>query len=295
MSSASPGSEAPFSPPVARRRRLRVQSVLYLLTAATTFAAGVVGWQPMLLGFDDDMLAQLPACWPRGLLYMAAVMAVLTAHEAGHFVAARWHGIPATLPFFLPVPILLTGTLGAVIGMEGSRANRRQLFDIAIAGPIAGLVVALPVMAAGMLVGSPSAESPFALSPLARGMLAIVRPGAEGMEPNALFMAGWVGLLVTGLNMVPVSQLDGGHVSYAIFGGRSKWIARSVLAAAVVGIAVYGLYNWIAMVVIVMLMGTDHPPIRDDGRPLGPVRIATGLVALLIPIVTFMPEPLRID
>jgi membrane-associated protease RseP (regulator of RpoE activity) len=269
--------------------------MLYAFTAATTFAAGVVGWQPMLLGFDDDVLAQLPTGWLRGLLYMVAVMAVLTAHEAGHFIAARWHRNPATLPFFLPVPILLTGTLGAVIGMEGSRANRRQLFDIAIAGPIAGLVVALPVMAAGMFVGSPAEASPFALSPLARGMLAIVRPDATAIEPNALFMAGWVGLLVTGLNMVPVSQLDGGHVSYAIFGGRSKWIARSVLAAAVAGIALYGLYNWIAMVVIVMLMGTDHPPIRDDGRPLGLVRTAAGLLALLIPIVTFMPEPLRIE
>lgn len=295
MSSASPGSEPSFAPPVIRRRRLRVQAALYALTAATTFAAGVVGWQPMLLGFDDDVLAQLPTGWLRGLLYMVAVMAVLTAHEAGHFIAARWHRIPATLPFFLPVPILLTGTLGAVIGMEGSRANRRQLFDIAIAGPIAGLVVALPVMAAGMFVGSPAEASPFALSPLARGMLAIVRPDATAIEPNALFMAGWVGLLVTGLNMVPVSQLDGGHVSYAIFGGRSKWIARCVLAAAVAGIALYGLYNWIAMVVIVMLMGTDHPPIRDDGRPLGLVRTVIGLLAFLVPIVTFMPEPLRIE
>jgi len=298
MPAATSWSEPPFPPDsVGRaRRRLRVQATLYLLTACTTFAAGVVGWQPMLLGFDDDVLARSGAEWPRGLLYMVAVMAVLTAHEAGHFIAARWHRIPATLPFFLPVPILLTGTLGAVIGMEGSRANRRQLFDIAIAGPIAGLVVALPVMAAGMALGAPSPESPFALSPLARWMLAAVRPdAAAGIEPNALFMAGWVGLLVTGLNMIPVSQLDGGHVSYAIFGRQSKWIARGMLAAAVVAIALYGLYNWIAMVVIVMLMGTDHPPIRDDGRPLGLARIVLGLLAFLIPIVTFMPEPLRIE
>jgi membrane-associated protease RseP (regulator of RpoE activity) len=123
-----------------------------------------------------------------------------------------------------------------------------------------------------------------------------VRPdAAPGIEPNALFLAGWVGLLVTGLNMMPVSQLDGGHVSHAIFGRWSKWIARSVLAAAVVGIAAYGLYNWIAMVVIVLLMGADHPPIRDDGRPLGLARTVLGLVALMIPIATFMPEPLLIE
>ena len=277
-------------------RRLRLQALLYLLTCLTTFAAGVVGWEPMLLGFDDDMLAQLGQQWPRGLAYMVAVMAVLTAHEAGHFIAAWWHRIPATLPFFLPVPVLLTGTLGAVIGMEGSRANRRQLFDIALGGPLAGLVVAIPVMAVGMLLGTPSDSSPFALSPLARWMLATVRPdAAEGIEPNALFMAGWVGLLVTGLNMIPVSQLDGGHVSYAIFGRQSKWVARGVLAGAVVAIALLGLYNWIAMVVIVMLIGTDHPPIRQDGRPLWLVRTTLGLFALLIPVVTFMPEPLLIE
>lgn len=277
-------------------RRLRLQALLYLLTCLTTFAAGVVGWEPMLLGFDDDMLPKLGQQWPRGLAYMVAVMAVLTAHEAGHFIAAWWHRIPATLPFFLPVPVLLTGTLGAVIGMEGSRANRRQLFDIALAGPIAGLVIAVPVMAVGMLFGTPSDSSPFALSPLARWMLATVRPdAAAGIEPNALFMAGWVGLLVTGLNMIPVSQLDGGHVSYAIFGRQSKWVARSVLAGAVVAIAVLGLYNWIAMVVIVMLMGTDHPPIRQDGRPLGLLRTTLGLFALLIPVITFMPEPLLIE
>ncbi|MFO0424641.1 MAG: site-2 protease family protein, partial [Planctomycetia bacterium] len=191
-----------ISPP----RRLRPQAILYLATAATTFAAGVAGWQPVVLGIDDNLATEIAPHWQRGLAYMAAVMAVLSAHEAGHFIAARLHRIPATLPFFIPVPVLLTGTLGAVIGMEGSRANRRQLFDIAIAGPIAGLVVALPVLAAGMLAGTPAAESPFATPPVARWMLGLLRPdiaAGTSIKPNALFMAGWVGLLVTGLNMIP--------------------------------------------------------------------------------------------
>ncbi|MFN5755675.1 MAG: site-2 protease family protein [Planctomycetia bacterium] len=283
-----------ISPP----RRLRPQAILYLATAATTFAAGVAGWQPVVLGIDDNLAAEIAPHWQRGLAYMAAVMAVLSAHEAGHFIAARLHRIPATLPFFIPVPVLLTGTLGAVIGMEGSRANRRQLFDIAIAGPIAGLVVALPVLAAGMLAGTPAAESPFATPPVARWMLGLLRPdiaAGTSIEPNALFMAGWVGLLVTGLNMIPVSQLDGGHVSHAIFGARSNWIARAILLAAIAAIILLGRYNWIAMVVIVALMGTDHPPIRDDGRPLGLARTMLGLFSLLIPIVTFMPEPLLFE
>jgi membrane-associated protease RseP (regulator of RpoE activity) len=149
-----------------------------------------------------------------------------------------------------------------------------------------------------MLCGTPTAESPFATPPVARWMLSLLRPdivAGTSIEPNALFMAGWVGLLVTGLNMIPVSQLDGGHVSHAIFGARSNWIARAILLAAIAAIILLGRYNWIAMVVIVALMGTDHPPIRDDGRPLGLARTMLGLFSLLIPIVTFMPEPLLFE
>jgi len=279
-------------------RGLRLHAILYLATAATTFAAGVAGWEPVVLGIDDDLAGQLGVHWQRGILYMVAVMGVLTAHEAGHFVAAAVHRIPATLPFFIPVPVLLTGTLGAVIGMEGARANRRELFDIAIAGPIAGLVVILPVLAAGMIVGTATDASPFATPPVAVWMQSLLRPdlgAAQSIAPNPLFMAGWVGLLVTGLNMIPVSQLDGGHVSYAVFGRRAHWIARGILLAAITAIVVLGRYNWIAMVVIVAFMGTDHPPIREDGRPLGLGRTLLGLVSLLIPIVTFMPEPLLFE
>lgn len=269
-----------------------------MLTAATTFAAGVVGWQPVLWGVDADVYPALDAHWQRGLLYMAAVMTVLTAHEAGHFIAARIHGIPATLPFFIPVPVLLTGTLGAVIGMEGSRANRRQLFDIALAGPLAGLVVAVPALVAGIATGSGSVDNPFALPPLARWLLAAVRPDLPAggtIAPNALFMAGWVGLLVTGLNMIPISQLDGGHIAYAVFGRRGNWLARGMLLAAIAAIVCLRQDNWIAMVVVVTLLGVDHPPIRDEIRPLGPLRTVVGILAFLIPLVTFMPEPLTLD
>jgi membrane-associated protease RseP (regulator of RpoE activity) len=279
-----------------RPSRLRLQSLLYLLTCLTTFAAGAVGWQPLVLGVDE-VGGAIAAHWSRGIAYAAAVMAVLTAHEAGHFIAARLHGIPATLPFFIPVPVLLTGTLGAVIGMEGARANRRQLFDIALAGPVAGLVVAIPLLALGLLVGDTPADNPFALAPLARWIQAAVRPelvGEATVAPNAAFMAGWVGLLVTGLNMLPISQLDGGHVCRAVFGRFGNVVARGFLLAAIAAVVVTGQFNWVVMLVIVTLMGVDHPPIRDDGRPLGVVRTCLGLAAFLIPLVTFMPEPLRV-
>ncbi len=281
-----------------RRPRARLQVLLAILTCLTTFAAGAVGWQPLILGVDDTAIASsVLANWDRGLLYMAAVLAVLGAHEAGHFIAARLHGIPATLPFFIPMPILLTGTLGAVIGMEGSRADRRQLFDIAIAGPLAGLVVAIPLLAIGLQLGDAGEPNPFALAPLAGWLQSLLRPeltmGAT-VEPNACFMAGWVGLLVTGLNMIPVSQLDGGHICYAVFGRAGNWVARATLIAAILGVIVSGQDNWVALVVLVTFLGVDHPPIREDSQPLDPFRTALGVASFIIPILTFMPEPLRL-
>ena len=278
-------------------RRLLLQGVLYLLTAVTTFSAGVVGWEPLVLGVDADVAGGLAEHGLRGLVYMLAVLAVLTAHEAGHFIAATVHGIPATIPFFLPVPVLLTGTLGAVIGMDGSRATRRELFDIAIAGPLAGLAIAIPALMAGMAWAEPSAESLFSLPLGGQWLLGWMRPDLAGalIRPNALFMAGWVGLLVTGLNMMPMSQLDGGHVIYALFGERSKWLARGVLLAAIAAIIVTGRTNWTLMVVLVTLIGIDHPPVHDEGPPLDRRRTALGLLSLLIPVLTFMPEPLLLD
>lgn len=294
--SSAPDLESLLRAP--RRPPVRLQGLLYVLTGLTTFAAGAVGWRPLLLGVDD-VAVDVAGNWQRGLAYMAAVMAVLTAHEAGHFIAARLHRIPATLPFFIPVPILLTGTLGAVIGMEGARANRRQLFDIALAGPLAGLAVALPLVAYGLLAGGgPDADNPFAMPPLARWLQGVVRPdlpAASSVAPNWALMAGWVGLLVTGLNLIPLSQLDGGHICRAVFGPRGDWVARTVLLASMAAVVVAGRYNWVVMLVLVTLMGVDHPPIRDEHRPLGVWRTVLGLTAFLIPLVTFMPEPMRLD
>lgn len=301
MASADFHSPSELEILLAQRRppRARLQALLYLLTSLTTFAAGAVGWRPLLLGVDDAGIAEaVTGHWGRGLLYMAAVMAVLTAHEAGHFVAARLHGIPATLPFFIPMPILLTGTLGAVIGMEGSRADRRQLFDIAVAGPLAGLVVAVPLLALGLWWGTADGTNPFALAPFAVWLQALLRPDlAPGttVAPNPLFMAGWVGMLVTGLNMIPVSQLDGGHICYAVFGRRGNWVARATLIAAILAVVISGRLNWVALVVIVTFLGVDHPPIREERVPLGPVRTALGLAMFAIPVLTFMPEPLLLD
>jgi membrane-associated protease RseP (regulator of RpoE activity) len=112
------------------------------------------------------------------------------------------------------------------------------------------------------------------------------------VEPNAFFMAGWVGLLVTGLNMIPVSQLDGGHICYAVFGRAGNWIARGSLIASIVAVIISGQDNWVALIVLVTFLGVDHPPIRSEGQRLDPFRTALGIAAFAIPILTFMPEPL---
>ena len=275
--------------------RIRLQIYLFLGTCLTTFAAGTVGWQPVVLGFYGGFTNDLTEHWLRGLIYMVSVMAILTAHEAGHFLAAWRHRIPATLPFFLPLPVMLTGTLGAVIGMEGSRADRKQLFDIALAGPLAGLLVAVPVFAIGLTLAQPADSSLFSMPLLASWLLRLVRPDlptGQVLTPNAFLLAGWVGFLVTGLNMIPLSQLDGGHILHALFGQRSCWVTRSVLLGAITAIILTGADHWVLMVVIITFMGVDHPRIRNESQPLGTARTILGLGSFVIPVITFMPEPL---
>ncbi len=222
-------------------------------------------------------------------------------HEMGHFVTTLIHRIPASLPYFIPLPISPIGTMGAVIGMDGMRADRREIFDIGLAGPIAGLVVALPVMWVGIekLDLTQQGIGPFALDlPLTvRMMMDYLQP--KGYQPgqmiwfsqfNPYFMAGWVGLLITGLNMLPVSQLDGGHVLYTLFGKRAHWIARGVVVLAIAYTVYTAQYTWILMIALVLLMGTDHPPTRDDRVPIGGLRFALGMVSMLIPIFCFAPR-----
>ncbi len=206
----------------------------------------------------------------------------------------------ASLPYFIPVPISPIGTFGAVIGMDGMRADRKQLFDIGLAGPLAGLVVAFPVLWYGIHqmdltapgTGSFELDLPLAMSAMMRW--AEVPGYTPGMyinqsQLNPYFMAGWVGLLVTGLNMIPVSQLDGGHVTYTMFGRRAHWIAWAFLLGAVLFVIIAQAVNWILMLVLIFLMRPSHPPTSDDTVPIGWFRYALGAVSLTIPIFCFPP------
>jgi membrane-associated protease RseP (regulator of RpoE activity) len=237
---------------------------------------------------------------------MACVLAILLTHEMGHFLAAVRHGIPASYPYFLPLPISPVGTLGAVIGMDGLRANRRQMFDIGIAGPLAGLVVAIPILCFGAaqldLSDPPYGQFKLDLPLFGRLLLDVLQPPGytRGQviwhgQLNPYFMAGWVGLLITGLNMMPVSQLDGGHIIYTLFGRKAHWIARGFMLVAVGWVFYSGTVGFLVMLLLIMLVGTDHPPTSNDRMPLGWARTLLGLLSLSIPILCFAPRVLIVN
>lgn len=277
-----------------RRRRIFLPVSLFVATCLSTFIAGALNWDPTAI-LENRSAGMIATNWQQGLTYMAAVIGILLTHEMGHFIQTVRYGVPASLPFFIPVPILMTGTMGAVIGMEGSRADRKQLFDIGISGPWAGLIVSLPIIWFGILRATalpPSADIQLGDPLIFKLMTHYLRPELDGMvlnKYNPLLMAGWVGMLITGLNMLPVSQLDGGHVIYGLFGRNARWLARAFLITAIAFVVLGDHYNWIVMLVLVILLGVDHPPTRDDNVELGFWRNAFGLASLAIPVLCFTP------
>jgi Zn-dependent protease len=290
-----------------RPRKLRLPVILFAVTCVSTFFAGATGWLPLLyiVTFDaDGMRRAIIRNWQDGFVYMGCVLAILLTHEMGHFLATLRHRVPASFPFFLPLPISPIGTMGAVIAMDGTKADRKEMFDIGLAGPLAGLVVIVPVILIGIqqIDWASPRYGPFLLdTPLAvRLFLDHTQPagyvsGADiaYSQLNPYLMAGWVGLLITGLNMLPVSQLDGGHVIFTLFGRRSYWIARGFMLVAISYIVYAQAGWWSLMVVLILLMGVDHPPTRDDTVRLGWFRTTLGLLSLLIPVLCFPLEVLK--
>jgi len=282
--------------PEPRSRRIFLPVFLFLATCGSTFFAGSLHWNPAIYLENGQARSLLSSNWQQGLIYMAAVVGILLTHEMGHFLQAIRYQVPASLPYFIPVPILMTGTMGAVIGMEGSRADRKQLFDIGISGPWAGLIAALPIIWFGIksaTVVPPTAEiqlgDPLIFKLLAGWLRPDIPAGALLDKNNPLLMAGWVGMLITGLNMLPVSQLDGGHVIYGLFGRNARLVARCFLVTAILFVVFGENYNWTVMLVLVILLGVDHPPTRDDNVPLGFWRTVFGLISLGIPVLCFTP------
>ncbi len=283
------------------RRRTILPIVLFVATCLSTFYVGAADWRPQ----DQQTYAQMGHViqlnWKQGLIYMGAVLAILLTHEMGHFLQTLRYQIPASYPLCIPVPFSLIGTMGAVISMDGMRANRKQIFDIGIAGPLAGLAVAVPVLYFGIQqleLGVPPRAGDIQLyNPIVvRWMIEWIHPEWAGRSAwvavsqlNAFFMAGWVGMLITGLNMLPISQLDGGHTIYALFGRGAHKLARAFLIVAIIYVVMYldQAAIWTPMLILVILMGIHHPPTSDDSVELDNVRWLIGVASLAIPVLCF--------
>jgi membrane-associated protease RseP (regulator of RpoE activity) len=250
-------------------------AVLFLLTVLSTFIIG-------------------------GLIYSLAILSILVAHETGHYLASRKYGVPSSLPYFIPFPLPPFGTLGAVIRTKGAIPHRKALFDIGASGPLCGLALAIPAVVVGLLlsdvvnVSQPVANS-FSLadSPLfaflQRLTIGVTPPGTD-VVLHPIAYAGWVGLFITSLNLLPTGQLDGGHIIYALFGRRSKLILRLTL----VGITFISLiYNvgWLLLVIILLFIGYKHPPPLEDRTSLDWRRKAVGILTFVIFFTAFTPIP----
>jgi membrane-associated protease RseP (regulator of RpoE activity) len=235
-----------------------------------------------------------------GWQYSLALMTTLLAHELGHFLQAVRYGVPASLPYFIPMPASPIGTMGAVILMQPGKGDRRALFDIAITGPLAGLVPALFFL----IVGLQSSEVVTAGDvrgvlrfgePLLFKLLAYLTfgPLSENQEIAAhpVAFAGWVGIFITALNLIPIGQLDGGHILYALLRRQAHFVAELLLAAAAIAVVIWGYWGWSLMIFLLMLMGPNHPPTANDEVALGPVRTLLGWASLLFVIVGFTPTP----
>jgi membrane-associated protease RseP (regulator of RpoE activity) len=238
-----------------------------------------------------------------GLPYAFLVLLVLGAHEMGHYLACRRYGIPATLPFFIPGPPPL-GSMGAVIRIRGIIPSRKALFDIAAAGPIAGFSIALPLLIAGVIsaepyIPSPSTEdSAIGLGPPL--VLFLIQPLLDqyaSIHVNSLFGAGWVGMLVTSLNLFPVGQLDGGHAAYAI-SRRLHRLAASLAVAGLLALILIQILTlgqfpaYLAWFVILLWMRDRHPRLLDESGRLGAGRTLIAMLLALLFLLSFIPVPL---
>jgi membrane-associated protease RseP (regulator of RpoE activity) len=314
QSPISPAGGPPAGPTLTRghlqsppRRRLTLPLLLFVATCLSTFWVGAANWRPQLIEAPDAMWHVMSVNWRNGLTYMGAVLAILLTHEMGHFIQTVRYRIPASYPLCIPVPFSLIGTMGAVISMDGMRANRKQIFDIGIAGPLAGLVVAAPILYMGVkqlnLNEPPAPHDVQLYNPV------IVRWMIEWMHPqwadraawvsvsqlNPYFMAGWVGMLITGLNMLPVSQLDGGHTIYALFGRDAYKIARAfiIVAIAYVVLNLEQAAIWTPMLILVILLGIHHPPTADDSVELDDFRWLLGVASMAIPVLCFPLQAIK--
>ncbi len=285
--------------------RVWLHVLLFVLTIATTTLVGADHYAAFLLDFSVRRLPMsYSALIVRGLWYSVTILAILGCHELGHYVACRYYDVDASLPFFLPVPISITGTLGAFIRIREPIPQKKMLFDIGIAGPLAGFAVAVPALFIGVWMSHLVAVPPdFAGFELGEPLLfkiverliwgAVQDPYSLNLHPIAF--AAWFGLLATALNLFPIGQLDGGHISYAVLGPRSTYVTIASIGIAITLAARFS-SSWIVwtglMVLMLIMFGPRHPRVFDEDVPLDRTRRLLAVVALVIFVLCFTPAPI---
>lgn len=271
-------------------RNIPLHLGLFLLTALTTVAAGAL--------LDGADIIAHPRLLYRGIPFASSLLLILGVHETAHFLASRRHGIAVTLPFFIPAPTLI-GTMGAVIKIKSPITDRRALLDIGASGPLAGFAVSLPLAAAGLSLstlqeipeggeGMLNLGSSLLFELLVR-LFAPAETGDLSLVLHPVAFAAWVGMLVTSLNLLPIGQLDGGHIVCALLGPDH----RAVSLAFLVLLVPLGFYwqGWLVWAALLVIIGWRHPEPLDIRTPLDSRRRLAGILALAVFILTFTPAP----
>ena len=288
--------------------RVWLHVLLFALTIASTTFVGAGQYAGFLDDFHGSSTLPMPfgALLLRGFWYSGTILAILGSHELGHYFACRYYNVDASMPFFIPVPLLLTGTMGAFIRIREPIPQKRMLFDIGIAGPIAGFIVAVPALFAGIamshLVPLPADQSNMLelgeplLFKLASWLMWGTQPDGYSLNMHPMAFAAWFGLLATALNLFPIGQLDGGHISYSVLGGRASTYVTFATVAITIGLATFAA-SWVVWTVLTVAMlfifGPHHPRVVDEDAPLDRRRMFLALFAVVMFILCFTPAPIR--
>jgi membrane-associated protease RseP (regulator of RpoE activity) len=288
-------------PVVIERRSPRVglPVALFLLTIVTVMMTGA-------LNEGADIFAN-PAAIIAGVPFAATLLGILFTHEMGHYVVGRLRHAPVSLPYFIPMPpfISIIGTMGAVIVQREPMEDRRTILEVGIAGPLAGLAIAIPLLLYGLgisTVGPPPASGYIqegnSLLYIAAKWLILGRflpSGGVDVQLSPVAWGAWIGLLVTMLNMLPIGQLDGGHVSYALLGKHAVYLSYATIAVCVVlGVILPSNYTLLFLPLLALVFGPRHPPPLNDISQLDARHIALAIFGLVVFVLLFMPEPLKI-
>ena len=288
--------------------RVWLHGLLFVLTLITTTVIGAFHYAGFLDDFRGSSVLPMSfgALLLRGFWYSGTILTILGCHELGHYFACRYYDIDASLPFFLPLPPPFpTGTLGAVIRIREPFPGKRSLFDVGIAGPIAGFLVTVPALFLGVAMSHVVRVPPsFVGDELGEPLLFKVAawmvwgspPAGYSLNLHPMAFAAWFGMLATALNLFPIGQLDGGHISYAVLGPRSTYV--TFVAVSVVAGLTLVTSTWVVFTVLtiamLILFGPRHPRVLDEHVPLDRTRLLLALFALAIFVVCFTPAPITL-